>query len=115
MSPKYRALKGIINNLLASIFSFIGILKDLERLPVKKFEMDLISGTMNPGINEEKTIKYYRSWLESELKKINVPLDELEKVLVSASVSGGVIRAKGSVVLKSGKEYVSYYGSIKSS
>lgn len=114
MPPKYRALKGIINNLLSSMFSSIGILKDLERLPVKKFEMDLISGTINLSINTENTIKYYRTWLENELKKINVPFDELEKVLVTASVSGGVIRAKGVIVLKSGKEYVSYHGSIKS-
>lgn len=85
-----KILKGILNNLHRSFFSYSALLmmvdyirdKSEAKITLKLFTKK-ISGVKNIVPENLKTINYYIDWLKKECQKRKVPFDEISEVTLT--------------------------------
>jgi len=95
---KLNHLLGIANDLADSFVSVtnINFLNDLEFLPAEKtklFEIDLLKETIKPeelsSAKAKNVIKKYKGWFLSEIKKLKIELNDIEKVSIKVTYKLG--------------------------
>ena len=95
---KFNQLLGVAYNLADSFVSVINIefLRHIESLPIEKtklFKIDLLKETIFPrGLGSEKVkkvIKDYKNWFLTELEKLKIELNDMEKVSIKIAYKPG--------------------------
>ena|SRR3989344_8202560 len=95
---KQNQLLGVANNLANSFVSPTNLefLKHIETLPIEKtelFEIDLLTGTINPAdlMSEQvkTTIAQYRKWLAKELENLKLNTSDIKRVTIKVSHEPG--------------------------
>lgn len=121
---KFNQLLGLANNFAASFVSVTNsdFLEDIAPLPIeisKLFEIDLLKETIIPKeLNSDKlkkVIQNYKRWFLSELKKLKIELDNIEKVSIRVTYKPGKTFARyytcNVTIRAKGKEYTMEAGS----
>jgi len=97
---KFKRLNGVANNLADSfagplnreyLYEMGAILRDLNE--TNTAEIDFLSGKVKPlelnTKNFKKSMSYYKKWFLDELKRIDININQIDKVIIKVTVNLG--------------------------